>query len=419
VQRLGRLLAVVLGLCLIPRFAQADEARVVRLADALERASAVGPGVAVASAGNSALSAARDAAGQRLPSPPNVTLAAGPRIGASGTSLDLQVGVYVPLSIRDLRGARTRSVETMRQGTHADVERARSDAGLRAALAWAHALEAREILAVRQATLERAEELVTLAKRRVSSGVARPSELAMASGDRAFASASVLDAEGAEVDALVELRVAIGAAPGEKLRLDGDLSLELPEAHARARAWAAENLGHNPALKAAQARASTARAEVVLAHASSGPTLSVGAMFAREGDGSSIVLGALSLPVPILDAAAFDRARADAIARTIEADGARLKAELAARLSLTVHDMEHTREVRERLEKEAVPMLREALRLSLAEVSAGTSDVGPALLARQRLLAAEEGVTHARGEVLRADLRFLHVTGRLLPEARR
>lgn len=406
---------LMLASCLLCTQARADEGRTVRLTDAIQRAAEVGPGVSVASAGAGALAASRDAASTKLPAPPTVSVAAGPRV-ASSTTFDLQVGVYVPFSMRDVSGARTRSVDATRRFLREDLDRAKSDAGLRAALAWTRALEAHQILAVREATLERADELVALASRRVTSGVARPSELAMAAGDRAFAAAAVLDAEGSEVDALVELRVAIGAAPGARLKVEGDLATEVPAARARARAFAAENLAQSPTLRSTNAFASTARADVALAHSSSGPNLSVGAMFAREGDGSTIVLGSVSVPLPFVDAAAFDRSRAEAAARTAEADSQRVKVELEARLSLAAHDMEHTREVRERLTKDAVPMLREALRLSLAEVTAGTSDVGPGLTARQRLLAAEEAVAHSQGEVLRADLRFLHVTGKLLSE---
>jgi outer membrane protein TolC len=279
-------------------------------------------------------------------------------------------------------------------------------------------MEAMRILEIRKATLGRAEELVTLARRRVGAGVGRPSEVALAEGERAYAATSVLDGEGLLVDALVELRVASALPPGEEVAPAGDLARELPTVYASAHAPNGADVSDSPAVRLARAAEVRARAQVALTHATEGPQLSVGGMFAREGDGSTIVLGSVMVPLPFVDPAAFDRSRAEADALAANAEKGRVRSELDAHLSLVLHDMDHTREVRDRLEREVLPPLREALRQSLVEVSAGTTDIGPSVIARQRLLSAEEAATHASAEVVRADLRYLHAKGKLASEAR-
>jgi outer membrane protein TolC len=332
------------------------------------------------------------------------------------TTLDVQVGAYVPFSVRNVSGARGRVVDATSTLVRADVERARNDAALRAATAWTRALESRELLAVRRATLARVDAVVELAEKRAKSGVALPSEVVLARGDRAAVLASVLDAEGLSTEALVELRVSLGLPAGAALEVTGDLAVEDPRIHGSALVWAKEMTSVNATLKTAAARERLASAEVSLAHATTGTQVSVGAMFAREGDGSSILLGSLSVPLPFVDPAAFERARARGAALTAGALTSRARADLEAMLSLALHEMDHTRELRATLEHDAFPALREAERLAEAQFAAGTSDIGPVLLARQRRLGVEESLTRARAEVWRADLRFAHVTGHLVPE---
>ncbi|MBK8215376.1 MAG: TolC family protein [Myxococcales bacterium] len=408
--------AVALVGALVPRLASGEGLR-MSLHDALVAGAAKGPGVAVALAPRAANERARDASRALLVSPPTLTVSAGPRFGA-GTTLDLQVGAYVPIMLRDVSGSRRGVAEASARVTAEDVERARGDAALRAGLAWSRAMEATRILEIRKATLGRAEELVTLARRRVGAGVGRPSEIALAEGERAYAATSVLDGEGLLVDALVELRVASSLAPGEDVSPAGELARELPAVYAKAHAPSGATVSDSPGVRLAAASEARARAQVALTHATEGPQLSVGGMFAREGDGSTIALGSVMVPLPFVDPAAFDRSRAEADALAANAEKGRVRAELDARLSLVLHEMDHTREVRDKFEREVLPPLREALRQSLVEVSAGTTDIGPSVVARQRLLTAEEAAVRASAEVVRADLRYLHVTGKLASEAR-
>jgi outer membrane protein TolC len=406
--------AFVLAFVLLAPLARA-EGRVVTLHEAIRAGADAGPGVRVAEAPAASLDASRTASRSFLTSTPTLTAAIGPRLGNT-TTLDVQVGAYVPFSVRNVSGARGRVVDATSTLVRADVERARNDAALRAATAWTRALESRELLAVRRATLARVDAVVELAEKRAKSGVALPSEVVLARGDRAAVLASVLDAEGLSTEALVELRVSLGLPAGAALEVTGDLAVEDPRIHGSALVWAKEMTSVNATLKTAAARERLASAEVSLAHATTGTQVSVGAMFAREGDGSSILLGSLSVPLPFVDPAAFERARARGAALTAGALTSRARADLEAMLSLALHEMDHTRELRATLEHDAFPALREAERLAEAQFAAGTSDIGPVLLARQRRLGVEESLTRARAEVWRADLRFAHVTGHLVPE---
>ena len=383
------------------------------LSAALRAGADRGPAVAVAEAPGRALADTRSAARAFLSTAPALTAAAGPRFGA-GTTLDVQVGLYVPISIRDVRGARAVTTDAATGLVAADLRRAKNEAAFRAATAWTRAVEGKELLAVRRSGLERVEVMLELAEKRSKSGVSLPSEVALARADRATAVATVLDAEGLFTEALVELRVATGLPPGTTIELAGDLVSPVDWLQTSARSGYAKGLGASPELAASAARARVARAEVTLVHASAAPSVSVGAMFAREGDGSSILLGQVSVPLPFVDPGAFDRARAEGSALAAAAQAARARVELEGARSLAVHEMDHTREVRATLERDALPAVREAERLAIAELTAGTSTVGPVSIARQRRLAVEETLTRARADVFRADLHFAFVTGQLL-----
>lgn len=387
--------------------------RPLPLREALRAGAASGPGVAVASAPARMLPEARSAARAPLVTTPSLTAAVGPRFG-SATTVDVQVGIYVPIALRDVSGARGAVVGASERLVAVDVARARNDGAFRAGVAWANAVEGKELVAVRADSLSRADAIVLLAERRARAGVALPSEIVLARGERAASAAQLLDAEGRLVEAVVELRVAIGASVDADVEAGGDLGTDALPAHANARRWARSG---GPEIDLATAREAAARAEVTLVHRTAGPSLSVGGMFAREGDGSSIVLGQLAIPLPFVDPAAFERTRGQAVADAAIAATYRARAEHAAATSLALHEMDHAREVRAVLEREALPALREAERLAVVQVSVGASDVSLALVARQRRLAAEETLTHARADVVRADLRFAHVTGHLVGES--
>lgn len=381
----------------------------ISLREAVARGAERGPGIEVAHAPAPALDDADHAAGKLLVTPPQLSLMAGPR-WYGGVTPELQTMLTVPVHLGDVRGARAGVVHGQRVLLAKDVARAREDAALRAAIAWSRGVEVKEIIRLRRLSLEQAQGLADVAKKRASAGVSVPSELAMAQGDLGVARAALVEAEGQLFEATAELRVALGRAPDADLDPVGDLYAEGVRQQVLAPRGAE---ARNSALQVLIARQESAKAETSLVSATLAPNLGVGVSYTREGTGDSILLGVLTLPIPVADPAAFERARARAEEDRATAQVQRAKAELGAQVALSLHEIEHLREVRTMLETNAIPPLREALRLAKVQVDTGTADVAVALLARQRLLGAEETLARSCAEVWRADFKLAYYTGQI------
>jgi cobalt-zinc-cadmium efflux system outer membrane protein len=375
-----------------------------------------GPGVAVAQAPLPSFRDALRASRPWLAFAPQLSVGAGPRAvsqaGARG-GVDVQVTALVPLPTRGLQQARGEAAQAQLDASAKDLQRARSEAAARAAIAWSRALEARELLRLRRDAEVAAESVAATVKRRVDAGVGSPAELALALGDLGLQRAATLDAEGMLTESLAELRRAVGLPQETEIEAAGDpYAREAPPAVTRERARR-EAAARGPLLPLAEARVHAAHREVALTHASLGPTFSVGASYQREGTGDQLVLGLISLPLPVVDQTAFETARSSALAQQAEAHLSRAQAETDRDIALYLHDIEHTREVRDALQTGALRPLDDALRLARAQLDAGTGDLLLVLAARQRLVAVREAFLHACGEVQRADLRLQHLVGAL------
>jgi cobalt-zinc-cadmium efflux system outer membrane protein len=396
--------------------ARPERAVAVGRREAIRMSTVRGPGVAVAQAPLPSFRDALRASRPWLAFAPQLTVGVGPRsvspAGARG-GLDVQVTALVPMPTRGLQQARGEAAQAQLEATTRDLQRSRSEAALRGAISWSRSLEARELLRLRRDAQAGAEAVATAVKKRVNAGVGAPAELALALGDLGLARAATLDAEGQLTESLAELRLALGLPQETEIDVAGDpYAREAPPAVSRERARR-EAAARGPLLPLAEARALAARREIALTHATQGPTFSVGASYQREGTGDQLVLGLLSLPLPLVDQTAFDTARSAALSHQADAQLARAQAETDKDISLSLHDIEHTREVRDALETGALRPLDDALRLARVQLDAGTGDVLLVLAARQRLVAVREALLHACGEVQRADLRLQGLIGAL------
>jgi outer membrane protein TolC len=413
------LAATFLAVALLARHAGAEGAGAptapaagVTRAQALRLGATQGPGVEVATAPRGA---AREA-GERataFPRPPTLQLTAGYRSGSLTPGAELGAQVMQELSLHGLGAARRDAAGALAHVIEADTERARLDAAARAAYAWIGALEAHEVLRLRTDALGQSEAILATTRARVQSGVGLPFELAMARGDVGAARASMLDAEGVQVEALAELRFALGLSPTLAIAADGDLyaSDERPVDEAVAVRAAEEK---HPALRLAGARARLAKEEVRLTAATLAPGIGLGGAYLREGTGDQIITGVVSFPIPLVNPAAYEAARQRANEDVANAQIARTRAEVQRDVRLALHDREHWREVRGALREQALEPMKEALRLARVQYEVGTHDVSTVLLARQRLVATEEQLARVAAEVQRADVRLARATGALL-----
>jgi len=382
----------------------------VTLASALRWAREQGPGVGPATA---AAPAVRDAssATTRLLRAPMLALGGGYREGVERPGPELSVAVSQEIPVADVGRRRKELVSAWREQSKHQIESARNAAALRAALAWAGCLEADAITQLRGQALQQAQAIEQTSRARVAAGSSLPSDAALATSELELARANLLDAEGAVTEAYSELRLATGQQPSTRLAARGDLDRFDTSSVEPQRTR--EALEHSPALKEARAQVLLARSQTDLLRATQGPSFALGATFLREGTGARVYTAFVSLPLPFVDTAGFEAAREHGLELRARANAADLSRELAKRLALAEHDRVHWREVREALAR-GEHAAREGLRVLLANYQTGVHDISGVLLARQRVVSLQEGVTRASAELLRAELLLRALTGRLL-----
>ena len=380
---------------------------------ALTRAAAAGPGVATALAPRASAAQAEEMAGPFLRAPA-LTVFAGYRARAPVVGPELSVNLTQDVALRGLGDARRQAAAQLREAVHADVQQARLGAALRGVLAWASALEAKDVLRLRTLALAQAEAVAASTKARVASGVGQPRELALASGEVGTAHALVLEAEGTLFERLVALRHALGMAESDAVDVSGDLYASDDRAVDAKSALA--SVSEHPAMRTARARTELVAREGLLTRAQHGPTAMVGGSYAREATGEQIVGAIVGFPLAIVDPSRFEQARLRASEDGLRAHEARTLAELRRDVNLALHDREHWREVKEALRSRAIEPLREALRLAKKEYEVGTQDVAMVLLARQKVVGAEEQMARAAGAVVRSDAQLAYLTGALAAE---
>ncbi len=414
---IARALRMALGFTLFfghVTHALADEIG-ISLARAVSAGAQRGPAVVEALRARTAAQDFAREPGSSLPSPPQASVLAGVR-EPRGLPIgpEFVIAAQQEIAVRALGRARTRASELALRAATEDVARAKLEGALTAALAWIELQEAQVLLRVRTDALRDAERLETLAERRVSSGVAIPTERAIARAEVGSARVALLDGEGRVIEARLSLALALGEPLDEGLRADGDADalelrrIDVPSLLARTRA--------HPALRAARSHASYGLAEVDVARATAGPTFSIGATAWREASGDRAAAATVSVPLPFFDPARYERARQMSAATQLAARADRLESELERAVRVAIHDREHTREVRAELRERVVEPLRSTLDASLAAYSAGTTDFGTVLLARRSLNAAEERLAIASADVWRADAQLAAFAGTLIQE---
>jgi len=376
-----------------------------------------GPGVALAAAPRDAVAVLGKRA-SALIRPPVLTLGGGYRAGALTPGAELSVSLAQEVPLAGVGGARSGLAKSFARSVDTDEKRAQLEGASRAAMAWIDALFAQELLRLREEGQRQADAILKTTVSRVEAGVAPPHELALARGEAAAALASVLDAEGMQVEALAELRFSIGAPATEAVAATGALySSDERVLDEDSAVRAAQT--KSPTLQLAVARAEQADREAQLTAAMLGPSLSLGATYVREGTGDKVLLGFVGFPIPIFDAGGFETARQRATQKTAESQVELTRAEAARDIRLALHDRHHWREVRDALQNGALAAFSEAFRLAQTQYDVGTAEVGTVILARQRLLGVQEQLAQVAARVQRADIALARATGSLLEEATR
>ncbi len=387
-------LLLVLTLLPAPHGTHADRERRLSFEAAM---SIVGTTVQVRSAGEAAEVSRKGARSQpRVTSNPVVSAQLGGRVtpgdeqGFEGT-----VGISQPISVRRYARRSRQALDAEAQWRVAKLDQARLGQQLEVAHAWLelrraeerHAL-AGEQLIVEQSRVQNLERLVAAQERTEADLVEGVSELERAQ-------LRVIDVEGEEVDAGYALGQVLGQAHAEPLQTQGTV----PEPAVLSSREQSALIAAVASLPSARAAHMLAAAEAVRgeeAWASSGPQVSVGMQAQRESQGSTIVQGTFSVPIPLVRLGHRQRVSHAASAAQLDGDAEVEVLALRSIVLRAVHELGHTQRVHDQLDTVLVPACDRAVQLREREAALGEALQIEVIDARRRALEVRARLIDAR-----------------------
>lgn len=330
-----------------------------------------------------------------LQSNPSVGLQSGARVNTLGTGPEFIGTLTQSLNLAG-SGAARREALLLESAWEQDAallvaHRTR----LSAAEAWLMVWTAQGVLSEAHRELELARDLGARFERAAKSGAITKADLAAVRAWVAEAHLAVLSAEGELFDSGVQFNRLLGldaAAPAQVTAALPVLTLPAPQA-------LADSLGRAqraPAVRAAEQLkgAEDARARELLA--SKGTWLQVGATGGREGLGDVVALATLAVTLPLFDRGEREAAPLHAAATHAEGLAQLALADARAERVLVTHELEHTLETLEVIERELVPANDEAAQGTQRRMEAGEATSQEWVLARRAALAAHSRLVRAR-----------------------
>jgi outer membrane protein TolC len=338
--------------------------------------------------------------------PVRVEASVGPRYfpGGARLGIDASIGAYQEFSTGKLGAELDRYAVASKQRAQTHLDAVRRDARVRASLAWLDALEARELLRIRNQAADGAKEILRIAEARVVEGRSSPGEAALAQSLLGTAEASVLSAQGAMTTADATLRHVCGIELHRPMHIAGELeppptSIDEDSLRRRVRDVA-------PDLLAARAQAASAEQSATLGRANSRPYLELGPTVTREGTGEWVVLGHVRMPLPGVDPAAADNAERQLMAQVARASVGITEQAILRDVEIALHEREHAVRVRNLLRVGSIAPAERAAGEARLHYQAGRSDLVSVIAARRELYDALEKWTRAAIDVWRAEARL-------------
>jgi outer membrane protein TolC len=303
-----------------------------------------------------------------------------------------QLSIRFPLDVAGLGGARERMLRSAASELEARAAELALDAELEAARAWLGlwAVEAQQRAAEEDAGLARG--LVTKLERARAVGEATAVDVLEAQAMVDEAELAIVALEGERHDRALGLARALAMPPSPLPSAAGPLpSVEVPGL-AEHGAWPAEA----PAVRRATRAAELANARVDEARAQSATDIAVGWSVVRDAPNGWTTGAIVSVSLPWFDRAQAATAELDTEAR-LELAQAELERERAAvSLAAELHEVDHTRELVELLERSWLPRHEALVATRTRLVDAGEGGVHELALARRALVASKRRLIDAR-----------------------
>jgi outer membrane protein, heavy metal efflux system len=385
-----------------------------------QRAESAGPGVLPARVAGAQAAHTRDVVSSSISHPPRLEIDVGKRDYPNGpgvrmgSGLDVTARLWQDLSLGGYGAARRGYADALKDRAKAQTELVRRDAIARAMNAWVDARYGRELLMLRKESSTASEELLRIAEARVRAGTTTPGEAALARSVVGAAHAQVLAAEGNVIVADGDLRYAVALPPDAALQPVGDLA-QTDDRPIDEEATVDLAQKNHPEVMLARMHTVAAERSAEVSTAMGRPFVGVGLSFSREGDGTRVYGGMVSMPLPFVNPNVMEASIARGEAAVGRAATVDIQAAVAREVRQAVHERYHARQVREELWNGAVIPGREAMKEIIKRFEAGAVDLSAALAARREVLLAEEGFLAAAADVQKADIRLEHAVGGPMP----
>lgn len=326
---------------------------------------------------------------------PTVGVQPGVRSNTQGIGPELLATLSQSFNVSGYTSARREALDRELSHEQVGVRLEAHRARLSAAESWLMVWSAQGVLAEARHELELARDLGARFDRAAKSGAVTRPDAAAIRAWVAEAQLAVLSAEGELFDTGVRLNRVLGLDAAQPAQVTEPLpAVELVGAEALAgslgRAERAPSV--RAALQLKQVEEARAR-ELV---ASKGTWLQVGALGGREGLGDVVGLATLSVTLPLFETGQREAGPLLAAASHAEGERVRALAEARAERVLVGHELEHTRETLEVIERDLVPANDEAARGTQRRMEAGEATSQEWVLARRSALVAHSRLVRAR-----------------------
>jgi len=297
-------------------------------------------------------------------------------------------------NLSGLPGDRRASVRAEGEQLLAEARAAALSHRLAAAQAWMELWAAQQSLADSLQEYELAREFSAKMARAAAAAAFTRAEAADAATYAAEAHVQAIAAEGEVVDRGYQLAVAMGQQAERSLVASGPLPS--PPAPGRAD-WPAilQAAGKLPAVAAHKLASDASRARDVEARSSRGWGLGTGVKGTRDYLGTWGAQAVVELSFPLFDRGEREAAPQAAAAARAEGEFQEARSVAATELARSLHEVEHSGEVLDAIEKELVPAAEANARARQVSMQAGETTVLEVLVARRVWAAARARRTRA------------------------
>jgi cobalt-zinc-cadmium efflux system outer membrane protein len=313
----------------------------------------------------------------RFQANPEIDAAIGNRSASDGRFTDYEFAFGQSFEPSSRRSARIAAANAAIVGSSATVDEVTRSVLRAAASSYYRAVHADERIRLLNAAFDLASRVYSSADRRFRAGDIAVLDVNIAKASLARARADREGAEASKASALGELR--------QLLRQDVAVDGTLPRPSDVVLAEAIQSASQRPELQSLAAAVQEAEAELRLGQSFSKPEYGVGVRYSRE-EGDQIVLGAITITLPMFSKGQEQRAVAGARAARLRSDLDAAKARIETEVRTAFDSYNRRLTAVHVLETDAIPGLDENEQLSARSFEVGQIGLPDLLLIRRELL---------------------------------